>query len=316
MTRFLLGRAAASLAVLFLVVTLTFFLVQAAPGGVSILTDPNLPQSEVERLERVLGIDRPPHVQYFAWIRNLARGDFGASLTYGGRPVADMVTERILPTVYLGVTSFAITVLIGVPLGVISARRQNTFLDQILSFLSFLGLATPNFWLGILLIVLFSVQLGWLPTSGIGPTGEDFDLVVRLRHLVLPAVVLSTSSVAALVRYTRSSWLEIVRLDFVRTARSKGLSTVAVDRRHVLKNALIPVVTVLGVQLPRIVSGSAVIETLFGWPGLGQLAVDAALRRDTPLILGVTIVVSVIVILSNLVVDLLYPLLDPRIRYS
>lgn len=316
MTRFVLGRVVSSLAVLFLVATLTYFLVQIAPGGVSILMDPNLPTEEVARLERVLGLDQPPHVQYLAWLRNLVQGDLGASLTYGGRPVVDMITERILPTIYLGVAAFAITVLVGVPVGILSARHQNTVLDQVVSFLSFLGLATPNFWLGIMLIVLFAVRLGWLPTSGIGPTGPDFDLLQSLKHLVMPAVVLGTSSVAALVRFTRSSWLEVVRLDYVRTAQSKGLTTAAVDRRHVLKNALIPVVTVLGVQLPRIVSGSAVVETLFGWPGLGQLAVDAALRRDAPLILGVTIFVSVMVIASNLLVDMMYPLLDPRIRYS
>lgn len=316
MMRFLLGRVVSSLAVLFLVATLTFFLVQIAPGGISILSDPNLPVEEVERLERVLGIDRPAHVQYFSWLRNLARGNLGASLTYGGRPVADMVAGRILPTLYLGVAALAITVLIGIPVGILSARHHNSLLDQVVSFFSFLGLATPNFWLGIMLIILFAVRLDWLPTSGMGPRGADFSMLESLRHLLLPALVLGTSGMATLVRYTRSAWLEVVGLDYVRTAQSKGLSTSAVDRKHVLKNVLIPVVTVLGVQLPRIISGSAVVEAVFGWPGLGQLAVDAALRRDTPLILGVTILVSVMVILSNLLVDLLYPLLDPRIRYS
>ena len=313
MIRFLITRTISSIVVLYLVATMTFFLVLIAPGGVSVLMDPNLPVAEVQRLERILGVDRPPVEQYAAWLRNLVRGDLGRSLTYGGRPVVDMVVERVPATLTLGLTAFAIAVVFGVPLGIYSARHQNTLSDQVVSLLSFVGLATPNFWLGILLIIVFAVKLKWLPTGGIG-TGSD--LGTRLQHLVLPALVLGTSSMAAIVRYTRSSWLEMVNLDFVRTARSKGLSDGRVDRRHILKNAMIPVITIMGVQLPRIVGGSAVVETLFGWPGMGQLAVDAALRRDTPLILGVTILISVGVILSNLVVDMLYPLLDPRIRYA
>jgi len=316
MTQFVLRRAFVSVFVLFIVATVTFFLVQMAPGGISILMNPNMPTAEVERLERVLGLDRPAHEQYARWLGNLARGDLGRSLTYGGRPVVDMVVERIPATLYLGFTAFVLTIVIGIPIGIYSARHHNSFIDQVVSFLSFLGLATPNFWLGILLIVLFAVQLRWLPSSGIGPTGEGADLVARLRHLVLPATVMATSSIAAIVRFTRSSWLEVAQQDFVRTARSKGASQLRVDRRHIFKNAMIPVVTVVGVQLPQIIGGSVVVETLFSWPGLGQLAVDAALRRDTPLILGVTILVASIVILSNLVVDLLYPILDPRIRYS
>lgn len=316
MTQFLIGRAIASIIVLFLVATFTFFLVQVAPGGLSILMDPNLPASEIARLERVLGVDRPPLEQYLAWLGNILRGDLGSSLTYGGRPVLEMVLERVPATLFLGITAFILTIAIGVPIGIFSARRQNSLPDQVISFFSFLGLAVPNFWLGILLIILFAVQLKWLPTSGIGPSGSDDFLLGRLRHVVLPAMVLATSSMAAIVRYTRSSWLEVVSLDFVRTARSKGLTETNIDRHHILKNALIPVITVIGIQLPRIVGGSAVIETLFGWPGIGQLAVDAALRRDTPLILGVTILVSAGVILSNLLVDMIYPVLDPRIRYS
>jgi peptide/nickel transport system permease protein len=315
-TQFVVRRALVSVLVLFVVVTLTFFLVQTAPGGISILTNPNLPVAEVERLERVLGLDRPAHEQYALWLGNLLRGDLGRSLTYGGRPVTDMVVERVPATLYLGFTAFALTLLIGIPIGIYSARNHNSFIDQLVSFLSFLGLATPNFWLGILLIVLFAVHLRWLPSSGIGPSGDDADLLGRLRHLVLPATVMATSSVAAIVRFTRSSWLEMVQQDFVRTARSKGASQLRVDRNHIFKNAMIPVVTIVGLQFPQVMGGSVVVETLFSWPGLGQLAVDAALRRDTPLILGVTILVSSIVILSNLVVDMLYPVLDPRIRYS
>ena len=316
MTSFLVRRAVASVLVLFIVATFTFFLVQLAPGGVSILMNPNLPLEEVARLERVLGLDRPAHEQYVRWLSNLVRGDLGGSLTYGNRPVLDMVLERIPATVYLGFAAFLLTVAVGIPIGIHSARHHNGAIDQVVSFVSFLGLATPNFWLGILLIVVFAVQLRWLPASGIGPSLDEADLWARLRHLILPAVVMASSRPAAVVRFTRSAWLEVVALDFVRTARSKGASQARIDRRHIFKNAMIPVVTIIGVQLPQILGGSAVVETLFSWPGLGRLAVDAALRRDTPLILGITLVVAVFVVLSNLLVDLLYPVLDPRIRYS
>jgi len=303
-------------AVVLLVATLTFLLVQAAPGGLSILMDPNLPASEVARLERNLGLDKPVFVQYWNWLSNAVRGDLGASLSYGGRPVSRMVLERVPATVRLGVAALVITLVVGIPAGVIAARNLNRTADQVIGFLSFVALAVPNFWLGIMLMILFGAELKWLPTSGIGPRGASFDVVQALRHLVMPAAVLASSSTAAVVRYTRSSWLEVARLDYVRTGRSKGLPEGALGRKHILRNALIPIVTVVGVQLPRVIGGAAVIETLFSWPGLGQLGVDAALRRDTPLILGVTLVVSAAVVLSNLLVDLLYPVIDPRIRYS
>lgn len=317
MRSYLLTRLVYALAVLLIVITATFVMIQFAPGGLSILMNPNVSEAEAARLAANLGLDKPVWQQYVQWIGNFVRGDLGTSPSYGGRPVLPMVIERLPATLRLGLTAALVAVIIGVPLGIVAARHQNTFLDQAASLLSSIGLATPNFWLGILLIVAFSVNLGWLPSSGIrtvGPRGGG--TIDLLMHLVLPAVVLATATLAELTRYTRSAWLEVIRQDFVRTARSKGLGPAAVDRRHVLKNALIPVVTVLGVALPRLIGGSAVIETLFSWPGLGQLAVDAALRRDTPLILGVTVFVSLLVILSNLIVDLVYPLLDPRIQYQ
>ena len=316
MHRYLLTRLLSSLGVLLVVVTITFVMVQLAPGGLSILMDPNLPVSEAERLAENLGLNRPVHEQYFQWIGNFVTGDFGQSLTYGGRSVLRMVAERLPATLWLGASAAFLTLLIGIPLGIAAARRQDGPIDQTISLLSSVGLATPNFWLGILLIVLFSVELGWLPSSGMRTIGGETGPLDYLLHLIMPVTVLATSSLAEMVRYTRSSWLEVMHLDYILVARSKGLSERAVDRRHVLKNALIPVITVFGVSLPRLVGGSAIIETLFSWPGIGQLAVDASLRRDTPLILGITVFVSVAVILSNLLIDLLYPLLDPRIQYS
>lgn len=316
MFSYILQRLLSSLVVLFIVVTITFFMIQIAPGGLSILMRPDITAEEAARLARNLGLDRPPHVQYLNWLRNVLTGDFGQSLAYGGRSVLEMVVERLPATVYLGLSAMLLTLVLGIPTGIIAARNQNNAIDQVLSFFSFLGLATPNFWLGIMFIVLFSVELNWLPASGIRSTGADSSLWDRIQHLLMPSVVLGTSSVATIVRYTRSSWLETMKLDYVLVAQSKGLSRRQIDYKHILRNAIIPVVTVFGIALPRIVGGAAVVETLFSWPGLGQLAVDAALRRDTPLILGVTIFISAAVILSNLLVDMLYPILDPRIRYE
>jgi peptide/nickel transport system permease protein len=317
MQRYLISRLLSSLAVLLIVVTATFVMIQLAPGGLSILMNPNMSAAEAERLARNMGLDRPIYIQYVQWLGNFATGNLGSSLSYGGRPVLEMVVERLPATLKLGLAAALIALLLGVPLGILAARHQNTFVDQVASVVASVGLATPNFWLGILLIVLFSVTLDWLPASGtrtIGSRGGG--LFDQLRHLIMPALVLATSTLAEMTRYTRSAWLEVVRQDFVRTARSKGLSRLQVERGHVLKNALIPVVTVFGVALPRLLGGSAVVETLFSWPGLGQLAVDAALRRDMPLILGVTVFVVLLVIACNLIVDFIYPLLDPRISYS
>lgn len=313
MFSYVLKRSLSAVVVVVLVATLTFLLIQAAPGGLSILMDPNMSSAEVARLKHNLGLDSPIHIQYFNWLRNAVQGDLGASLSYGGRPVTSMIMERVPATLKLGVASLLLTLVIGIPAGVVAGRRPNGLVDQVIGFLSFVALAVPSFWLGIILMIVLGAELRWLPTSGMGPRG---DLVLGLKHLIMPAVVLASSSAAAVIRYTRSSWLEVARLDYVRTGRSKGLTEGQLGRRHILRNALIPVVTIIGVQLPRLVGGAAVIETLFSWPGLGQLGVDAALRRDTPLILGVTLLVSAAVVASNLLVDILYPVIDPRIRYS
>ena len=315
MIEYLVRQLFASIIVLLLVVTATFFLVQLAPGQLSILTDPNMDPEVVATIERRFGLDQPVYVQYARWMGQLAQGDMGDSLVFG-RPVLAMILDRLPATLLLGFSALLITVLVGIPSGIIAARWPNSPLDQALSFGGILGLATPNFWLGILLIILFSVRLGWLPGAGMQTIGQPFSILDRLFYLILPATVLATSTTAELMRYTRSSWLEIINQDFVRSARSKGLSERVVHNKHILKNALIPVITILGLSLPRLVGGSAIIESLFSWPGIGSMAVNAAVGRDTTLILGTTIFVSVAVIFSNLVIDTLYGFIDPRIRFD
>lgn len=313
MLRYALQRTVASLAVLYLIATGTFFLIKLAPGGLSILMDPMMDPEVVARIAQNLGLDQPAHVQYGRWLASLARGDFGESLTFR-RPVFEMIAERLPNTLLLTGTALLLTVVLSIPLGILAARRQYRWPDQVISLVSFIGLSMPSFWLGILLVILFSVQLGWLPASGMMTAGTAFSLTDRLQHLVMPAVVLAAPSLAETIRFTRSGWLELLQMDFVRVARAKGVAEWTVQYRHILRNALIPIVTVIGLFLPRLVGGAAIIESLFSWPGMGSLAVDAATRRDTPLVMGITIVVSVAVILSNLLIDLLYPLLDPRLR--
>lgn len=314
MTQYLLKQFGASILVLFIVATATFFLVQAAPGGLSILADPNLDPQVVANIRRNYGLDQPVGVQYVRWLGRLFEGDLGHSLVFR-RPVTDMILERLPATLLLGGSALLITLVLGLTTGILSARYPNTLLDQVLSFISFVSLAIPNFWLGIMLVMLFSVQLGWLPSSGMLTIGAPFSLLDRMSYLLLPALVLATSTTAELMRYTRSSWLEIMNQDYVQVARSKGLNEKTVNLRHILKNALIPILTIFGLFLPRLIGGTAIIESLFSWPGMGLMAVNAAVSRDATLVLGTTIFVSVAVILSNLVIDALYTLLDPRIRY-
>jgi len=312
--QYLVQQAAASIVVLWVVVTLTFFLIQSAPGTLSILADPELDPRVAAMVEERLGLDQPVWRQYGRWMGNLLQGDLGASLVYS-RPVVEVIWSRLPATLLLGTAALLVTLLVGIGAGSYAARHPNAPLDQAMNFLAVVGLATPNFWLGILLILLFSVNLGWLPSSGLRTLGTPFDLGDRLLHLVLPTIVLASSSAAELMRYTRSAWLDVMSQDYVRTAHSKGVSPGAVDRRHVMRNALVPLLTVVGLFLPRLVGGAAVIESVFAWPGMGLLAVEAAMNRDSTLILGTTIFVSVAIIVSNLFVDVLYGLVDPRIRY-
>ena len=314
MVQYLLKQAFASIFVLFVVVSLTFFLIKSAPGTLSIIADPTIDPLVAAMVEERLGLDQPIWKQYSRWMSNLARGDLGASLVYS-RPVIDIILSRLPATLLLGISALIVTLIVGIGAGSYAARHPNSPVDQGATFLAVVGLATPNFWLGILLILLFSVNLGWLPSSGLRTLQAPFSLVDRLAHLILPTIVLASSSAAELMRYTRSVWLETLNEDYVRTARSKGIGPGAIDRKHVMRNALVPLITIVGLFLPRIVGGTAVIEAVFAWPGMGLLAVEAALNRDSTLILGTTIFVSVAIIASNLLVDALYGVVDPRIRY-
>ena len=310
---YVLKRTGYALVVLFVVSIVTFTIIQLAPGGPSVLADPKLSSEEVALIEARLGIDQPIPVQYARWITGLLQGNMGRSFLYQ-TGVLETILTRLPNTLILAGISLVFSVLIAIPLGLYSALKPYGALDQTLSVLSLLSISIPVFWLGLLLIILFAVTLRVLPAGGMATPGLEGNVLNRLGHLILPVFVLSTAGIAEIMRYTRSSARNVLRMDYVRTARAKGLPEAQVRRRHVLRNALIPVVTVIGLQLPRLVGGAAVTETIFSWPGMGRLGVEAALSRDYPLIMGITLFVAVAVVTFNLIVDLIYPLLDPRIQ--
>jgi peptide/nickel transport system permease protein len=276
--------------------------------------DPTISAEARERQIEALGLNEPPHVQYVKWLGNVLTGNLGTSFSRR-IPVAEMILERLPNTLVLMVSAATLAILIAIPIGVLSARRQYTALDYSVTFGAFLGLATPNFWLGLMLIMVFSVQLGWTPVGGVATLGADFSVLDRLHHLILPAFVLAAADTAALARYTRSSMLEVLSQDYIRTARAKGLRERTVIYKHGLRNGLIPIVTIVGLMLPTFVGGAVITESLFGWPGIGKLFIDSVFERDYPVIMGITMLGAVMTVAGNLVADLLYAALDPRIEY-
>jgi peptide/nickel transport system permease protein len=301
------------LVVLALVSVGTFALIHLAPGGPSVMVNPDLSREDMARIERNLGLDHPLHVQYLRWLGTLLRGDLGFSLNFGTR-VSSLIRDRLPNTVYLGVAAFLFSTAVGVALGVLSALRPHSALDHAVTTAAFVGLSLPPFWFGLLLILVFSVFLQALPSSGMFPSDGTRGLLAVARHFVMPVLVLGILNLAEITRYTRSAMLEALGSEYIRTARAKGLGPARIVLAHALRNSLLPVLTVLGILLPRLLGGAVVTETVFGWPGIGRLAVQAAQTRDYPLVMGLTLVAAVLVVATNLVVDLLYAVVDPRVR--
>lgn len=315
MAAYVVRRLLQAVVLLFLVSVLTFLLIHSAPGGPALLANPELSREQIQQMTEQLGLDDPLPVQYLRWLGNVARGDFGSSYNTV-QPVTRLIAERLPNTVMLTGLALVLSILVAVPLGVLSALKRNSALDRIIAGFSFVGVSIPVFWLGIMLIIVFAVQLKVLPAGGMYTLGAEFSLVDRLKHLLLPSLVLVVANLAELTRYTRSGMINVLSEDYIRTARAKGLPNRVVLTRHALRNALIPVITIIGVLLPRAVSGAAITETVFSWPGMGRLAVEAAMTRDYPVVLGATLTVALVVVLSSLVTDLLYAYIDPRIRLS
>jgi peptide/nickel transport system permease protein len=301
--------------VLLLVSAITFLLVNLAPGGPASLMRMDVTADQREALSLRLGLDQPVPVRYVEWLGGALHGDLGTSLG-SNEPVALRVVQRLPNTLLLAGVSLVLSIVVGIPMGVLAALRRNSVPDFVLSAISVMGVSIPAFWLGIILILALSVNLNWLPSSGIASSGGQGGPLDRVQHLVMPALVLSTTVLPYVVRFTRSALLEVLHQDYVRTATSKGLSRVRVVFGHALRNALVPVVSIVGTLVPRLFGGSVVTESVFGWPGMGRLAIEAANGRDYPLIVGITVIVAAVVVLSSLVVDLAYTWLDPRIRLA
>lgn len=316
MLRITLNRLAQSLIVLILVSAITFFLVNLAPGGPSALMRMDATPEQREALIKRFGLDRPVPLRYLDWLQAAAHGDLGTSMLTQ-EPVVNRIADRLPNTLQLSALALIVSIALGVPMGVASALRRGRLADYSLSAVSLLGLSVPAFWLGIMLILTFSVDLQLLPSSGITATGATgFDVADRLQHLVMPTLVLSTTVLPTVVRFTRSAMLEVLGQDYIRTASAKGLPRTKVTYVHALRNALVPVISIIGTLVPRLVGGAVVTEAVFGWPGMGRLAVEAANGRDYPLIVGITVVVAVVVVITSLVVDLAYTWIDPRIRLA
>ena len=293
-----------------------FLVLHLSPGDpAEIMLGSQATQEDLARLRRELGLTEPLHVQYVHWVAHVARGDLGRSI-WMKRPVLDEVLNRYKATLVLTASGLLLSTVGGIILGVASAVRPHSFLDRMSAVTSLFGASMPVFWLGIVLMVVFSLWLGWLPASGMwAPYGEG-GLRDLLAHLVLPAVTLAAASLTIIARLTRSAMLEILSQDYIRTARAKGLVEQRVVFRHGLKNALIPIVTVVGVQAGYLLGGAVLTETVFAWPGVGLLMVQGILARDFPLVQGCVLVIALTFVLINLAVDLLYAWLDPRIQYE
>lgn len=297
--------------VMFIVATMVFFLTRLAPGDpASLMLGDQATADDIDRLRKVYGLDRPIVVQYVLWLGEVARGNLGQSI-YLQRSVLQAIFERTEPTFFLALFSISIASAIGIPSGIVSAVWRGSRFDQVVSGGAMLAASIPSFWLGLLFIQFFAVHLRWLPVAGYG--APDATMIERLFHLILPASVLGIVNSALITRFTRASMLDVLSEDHVRTARAKGLSEVRVVLRHGLGNALVPIITVVGLTAALLVGGAIVTETVFGLPGIGNLVVSAVLRRDYPVIQGALIVIAGIYVLINFAIDVLYTIVDPRV---
>jgi peptide/nickel transport system permease protein len=318
MTTYIIRRCLSLVPVLLVISLLVFMMLHLAPGdpvltilGASERT--SLDEATIRQVREEFGLDKSLPEQYWLFITKAIRGNLGRS--YQTREdVLSMVKQRLPATVQLTLTAMFFSLLVALPLGVISATHQNSWIDNLSMLFASIGISIPRFWFGLILILLFAVNLGVLPSTGIGHIEDGWTDVAR--HLVLPAISLGLSMMALVTRMTRSGMLEVVRQDYIRTAKAKGLSDRVVIYKHALKNALIPVVTVVGMQFGALLGGAVVTETIFSWPGVGRLAVNSILRRDFPMVQGTTLVLCFTFVVVNLLVDILYTLLDPRIRYD
>ncbi|VAX15962.1 Oligopeptide transport system permease protein OppB (TC 3.A.1.5.1) [hydrothermal vent metagenome] len=303
---------------------ISFFIIHLAPGDpTELLTDLN-PHASAEaavKLRELYNLDKPIIVQYFMWLKNIAVLDFGDSFSQDARPVIDKIGERIPITLLLNVLSLGIVMFFAIPIGVMSATHQHSLFDKVASLFVFFGFAMPTFWLALLLMIFFGVWLDWLPISGIASFNHDQltpwgKFVDYARHLIMPVLVAGLTSLAGLSRFTRQNMLEVIRHDYVVTARAKGLPETVVIYKHALKNAMLPIITIMALSIPGLIGGSVIFETIYSIPGMGQLFYHAVMARDYPVIMGILVIGAFITLFANLLADIAYALVDPRISYG
>ncbi|MFA6430997.1 MAG: ABC transporter permease [Candidatus Margulisiibacteriota bacterium] len=301
MRNYILKRLLQLIPLLLGISLISFFVMHLAPGDpTAMFIDPNVNPVELARVRANWGLDQPIYIQYFIWLKNAIMLDFGRSYTTG-QPVITELAERLPMTLLLMIPAFILTFLIAIPVGVISAVKKNSWFDKTFTFLSFAGMAIPTFWLGLMLMLVFSVKLHWLPAIG---------------NITLPLITMVIGSLAGLTRYQRAAMLEVLNQDFIRTARAKGLPERTVIFKHALRNALIPIVTIIGLSLPDLFGGAFIIETIFAWPGMGRLGVQSIFQRNYPVIMGIVMLSAFLIIIGNLLADICYGSVDPRIRYE
>jgi peptide/nickel transport system permease protein len=320
MAKYILRRLLLSIPTLLGVTILVFLFINLAPGDpITAMLSPEQvagmgPEGLQAQRER-LGLNKPIIVRYAIWLKEIARGNWGYSIQFQ-KPVLKRVTDRLSATLRLTLAALLISLAIGIPIGILSAVKQYSALDYLVTVISFIGLSMPVFFLGLALIYIFSLKLNLLPPGGMQTIGQPASLRDSLVHLILPAAMLGLAAIASFARYTRASMLDVIRQEYLQTARAKGQREFVVLLRHAFPNALLPVITVIGLQLPNLFAGAVITETVFAWPGMGRLAIDAINYRDYPLLMGITTIFAFLVLISNLLADVAYAIADPRVRYE
>lgn len=317
MSTYIRRRLLQSIPTIFGITLVIFFLMQLAPGDPlsQYMHQGQMSSEDLERIRHQLGLDQPLPIQYLNWLSRWVRGDWGSSL-YSHQPVTEIIRFYISNSILLAGISFGVAILIGLSIGIVAALRQYTWVDNLLRAFAFFGLCAPGYWVGLMMIAVFTVNLRWLPGGGMYTVGTVPTFGDRVKHLIMPVLVGSLYSTGVYCRYMRSGLLEVMGMDYIRTARGKGLHERAVLFGHALPNALIPIVTIVALNLPWILSGSILVEAIFSWPGMGRVYWRAALQKDYPVLMSMFTIISIAVVLSNLLADIVYARLDPRITYK
>lgn len=314
MTNYILKRILALIPIMFIVGIFVFFIIHLIPGNpAAMMLGPEATQEEIDTFSRSMGLDRPIPIQFVEWISNVVRGDFGTSLFFQGQQVTKVVFEHFKVTLTLTVLGVILAIILGIITGVIAAINHNNLLDRIIMVITSAGVSIPNFWLGLMLVLFFSIRLSVLPPAGFKPLSAG--LGESLKYLILPAITLAFGQTSLIARMTRSNMLEVLRSDYVRTAKAKGLSELMVNYKHALKNVLIPVITIIGLSFANLMGGAVVTEQIFNIPGVGRLLIKSVFTRDYPVIEGIVLYIAAMWVIINLVTDVLYVIIDPRIEY-